>query len=508
MSHTARVPAQPGEHVDVLVVGAGISGIAAAHHLLVDTPGKTFAVLEARDVIGGTWDLFRYPGVRSDSDLFTFGFAFRPWRDEDSIASGEKILQYLNDTVDEEGIGPHIQFGSRVVEASWSTPQARWDVTVEDVATGERRQQSATWIFAGTGYYRYDQGFIPDFAGLDDFGGQVIHPQHWPADADLSGKKVVVIGSGATAVTLVPALAKTAAHVTMLQRTPTYVMPLPTRDRFAVAARKVLGDDRGHAVTRYKNALMQRVQWVACQKYPDLGRKVIRAAQVKVLPEGYPVDVHFNPPYNPWDQRVCAVPDGDMFKALRGGNAEIVTDTVARFTETGIEFGSGGHLDADVVVTATGFTVQPFGDIAVTVDGDPFAMADHVAYRGLMLDGLPNFAFAIGYTNASWTLKVSLLCEYFVRVLKHLDANGLDWARPTLPEAGLETRPLLDFGAGYVQRALDDLPKQGTQEPWTMSMNWFADRRILGKAPIADGNLRFGRRAPAVAGSHRAEVDA
>ncbi len=505
------------EHVDVLVVGAGISGIGAAHQLLVDTPGKSFVVLEARDDVGGTWDLFRYPGIRSDSDLFTFGFAFRPWRSDVAIASGEAIREYLNETVDAEGIRPHIRFRTRVERMEWSSATGRWTVHVVELGDGHgdghgdahgdgagsgeaasegpgvRRTLTASWVFAGAGYYRYDRGYVPELPGLDDFLGEIIHPQHWPEDADLGGKRVLVIGSGATAVTLVPALAGTARHVTMLQRTPSYVLPLPARDPFAGVAMRLLGEDRGFVATRYKSALVQRLTWLACQRFPKQARRVIRAIQVKQLPEGYPVDVHFNPPYQPWDQRLCVVPDGDLFAAISRGEASVVTDRIRTFTPDGVQLESGEHLDADVVVTATGLSVLPFGGIETVVDGEPFVLADHVAYRGFMLDGLPNFAFAIGYTNASWTLKVSLLCEYFTRLLRHMDARGFDQVRPQLPEGEFETRPLLDFGAGYVQRAVDDLPRQGTREPWLMSMNWFADRRLIGKAELEDGHLAFSR---------------
>ncbi|MFC6154773.1 flavin-containing monooxygenase [Nocardioides yefusunii] len=494
-------PVGPTDHVDVLVVGAGISGIGAAWHLLTETR-RSFAVVEARHEIGGTWDLFRYPGVRSDSDLYTFGFDFRPWEDDDAIASGEKIRDYLHATVADEGLRPFMQFHSRVVRAEWSTPDARWTVTVEDSRTGEVRVQTAGWIFAGTGYYRYEEGFTPNFTGLDAFTGQVIHPQHWPEDVtaeSLAGKKVLVIGSGATAVTLVPALADGGAEVTMLQRTPTYVMPLPARDGFGVAAKKLLGVERGTVVTRYKSALVQRLSWAACRRWPAQAKKAIRAAQRKVAGDDVVLSPHFDPPYDPWDQRLCVAPDGDFFTTLREGRARVVTDEVDAFTRTGVRTKGGEHLEADVVVTATGFTVQPFGAIETLVDGEKFELTDHVAYRGLMLDGLPNFAFSIGYTNASWTLKVGLLCDYFVDLLRHMEVGGFDWVRPDLPADdgpdAVGRRPLLDFGAGYVQRSLDALPSQGDRAPWLMTMNWFADRRLLRRGDVDDSNLTFGRRA-------------
>ncbi|SHN43404.1 flavin-containing monooxygenase [Cryptosporangium aurantiacum] len=479
------------EHVDVVIVGAGISGIGAAYYLQNRVPGKTYTILEARGATGGTWDLFRYPGIRSDSDLHTFGYEFKPWRDEQSIAGADKILAYLRETAAENNIDRHVRFHHRVLGASWSSADARWLVDVERTDTGERTQLSANWIFSATGYYRYDEGFTPHFEGRENFRGEIVHPQHWPEDLDYAGKRIVVIGSGATAVTLVPALAATAAHVTMLQRTPTYIMPVPSKDPIANRLRKLLPPDRAYALTRRKNIAQQAAVWKFSQRFPNAARKIIRSVNAKQLPAGYPVDEHFNPPYGPWDQRLCAVPDGDLFRALRRGTASIVTDRIETFTETGIRLASGRELEADVIVTATGLNLLPFGGVNTTVDGVPVNLPDTVAFRGMMLSGVPNLAFAIGYTNSSWTLKVGLLCEYFCRLLGHMDTHGYDTCVPVVPDPDMPTRPLLDFDAGYVKRSLDQLPRQGLTAPWLMSMNYQADVKLLRNGPVTDPALRF-----------------
>ena len=493
----------PSDHVDVLIVGAGISGIGAAYYLQQRHPGRSYAILEARDTIGGTWDLFRYPGIRSDSDLHTFGFEFKPWRDGDAIASGDKIMAYLREAVAENGIDAHIRFQHKVLGAAWSSEQARWTVDVERADTGARTQISANWLFCGGGYYRYDEGHTPEFPGRERFGGQVVHPQHWPEDLDYAGKKVVIIGSGATAVTLVPAMAPTAGHVTMLQRSPTYVMSVPLQDTFANTAQKLLGAERGYALARRKNILKQRGVYEFCQRFPRAARRVIRGLNARQLPAGYPVDRHFNPDYNPWDQRLCAVPDGDMFTAIGNGSASVVTDTIATFTETGILLESGEHLEADIIVTATGLNVQLFGGVTLTVDGAPVHLPDTVAYKSMMLTGIPNFVYAFGYTNSSWTLKIGLICEHFCRLLAHMDAHGYDTVRAEFDGAALPTRPLLDFGANYVQRVADQLPRQGDDGPWTVSMSYLADAKRLREGGVADPQLHFsttsGRQAKAVA---------
>ncbi|OKH69607.1 FAD-containing monooxygenase EthA [Mycobacterium sp. SWH-M3] len=479
------------EHVDVLIIGAGISGIGAAYYLQAEHPGRSYAILEARGATGGTWDLFRYPGIRSDSDLHTFGYEFKPWRDEHAIATADKILAYLRETVSENRIDRNIRFHHKVLGAAWDSAQARWTVDVERADTEELVQISANWLFCGGGYYRYDQGFTPHFEGTERFTGRIVHPQHWPEDLDYAGKKVVVIGSGATAVTLVPSMASTAGHVTMLQRSPTYVLPVPAKDTFANTAKRLLGDARGYALTRRKNIIKQRAVYTLCQKYPTAARRLIRKVNAAQLPAGYPVDEHFSPHYNPWDQRLCAVPDGDLFTAISNGSASVVTDRIVTFTERGILLESGRELEADIIVTATGLNVQLFGGMTLTVDGEPVELRNTVGYKGMMLSGVPNFVFAFGYTNSSWTLKVGLLCEHFCRMLTHMDDKGFDTARPEFP--GGPTRPLLDFGAGYVQRVVDELPRQGVDGPWLMTMNYTLDAETLRRGPVEDPALRFGK---------------
>ncbi|WAC53593.1 flavin-containing monooxygenase [Gordonia sp. SL306] len=477
------------ESIDVLIVGAGISGIGAARYLTTEHPARSFAIVEARAAAGGTWDLFRYPGIRSDSDLHTFGYEFKPWTDKQAIADAPRILDYLHETIDENGLTEHIRYQHRVVSAAWSSDDARWLVEIDRGDTGERTRISAGWIFCGSGYYDYDEGFTPEFQGRERFQGQIVHPQHWPEDLDYAGKRVVVIGSGATAVTLLPAMADEAEHVTMLQRTPTYIIPLPREDAIANALKKVLGDKRGYALTRQKNVAQQRLLFELCQRFPSVARRMIRKINASQLPEGYPVDTHFNPPYNPWDQRLCVVPDSDLFRTIRKGKASIVTDRIATFTETGVLLESGEELEADIVVTATGLNIKIIGGIDLSVDGRPVSLPDTVVYRGMMLSGVPNFALAIGYTNASWTLKIGLLCEYFCQLLTYLDRHGYDsvWA---VADPAMPTRPLLDFGAGYVQRALATLPKQGPEAPWVMSMSYYADRRLL-RGDVEDEHLHF-----------------
>ncbi|MFL5843425.1 MAG: flavin-containing monooxygenase [Solirubrobacteraceae bacterium] len=478
------------DHVDVLIVGAGISGIGAAWHLQDKQPHKTYAVLEAREAIGGTWDLFRYPGIRSDSDLHTFGYAFKPWTGDKAIADGDAIRAYIRETAEDAGIDRHIRFGHRVLRAAFDTATARWTVEVEQVATGETVVMTANWLFGASGYYRYDEGFTPEFEGTQRFAGRIVHPQQWPEDLDYAGKRVVVIGSGATAVTLIPAMAGEAEHVTMLQRSPSYVLPLPSRDPIADALRKVLSEERAYAITRRKNILRQRGVYAFCRRFPSAARRLIRWVNEKQLPDSCDVDVHFKPKYDPWDQRLCAVPDADLYKALRRGNASVVTDHIETFTEHGILLRSGQELEADIVVTATGLNLLAFGGMELSVDGEAVSLPDTVAYKGLMLSGVPNFAYAIGYTNSSWTLKVDLVCEFFCRLLGHLDARGLDACVPEPGDAEMPTRPLLDFQAGYVLRALDRFPRQGEVEPWHLAMSYAKDVKYLREGAIDDGTLR------------------
>ncbi|MBP6996441.1 MAG: NAD(P)/FAD-dependent oxidoreductase [Phycicoccus sp.] len=488
------------ERLDVIVIGAGMSGIAAGHQLVTEHPASTFVILEARDAIGGTWDLFRYPGIRSDSDLHTFGYDFKPWRSPDTIAEASQILTYLGETVDDDHLAAHIRLRHRVIGANWDSDQARWLVEVERPDSADQRQTTrivlaARWLFCGAGYYRYDEGYTPAFPGRDRFAGPIVHPQHWPHDLDLADQHVVVIGSGATAVTLVPALADLAGHVTMLQRTPTYVISIPRRDALAHTLRRVLGDDRGHRWARRKNLTTQRIFIEACRRSPNAARRWIRHMTIKSLPPGYPVDEHFNPPYRPWDQRLCMAPDGDLFRVISDGRADIVTDRISTFTEAGLLLESGTHLDADVIVTATGLHVQLLGGIALAVDGRPVDLADQVAYRGAMLTGVPNFVVALGYTTQPWTLKLGPLLAYTTALIRELDARNADAVWPLAP-AGMPTRPLLSFGAGYIQRALDRMPRQGLTDPWIAPSTSWEDRQL--RKPAIDGHLQFASRAGAL----------
>jgi monooxygenase len=495
MSASGPSPAPAAEHFDVLIVGAGLSGIGAGYHLQTKLPGKSYAILEAREAIGGTWDLFRYPGIRSDSDLHTLGYAFKPWTEEQAIADGPAILDYVRDTAHENGIDRHIRFGHRVVRASWSSAEARWTVEAQLTDSGERVALTCGFLLAAGGYYRYDEGFTPRFAGTERFAGQIVHPQHWPEELDYDDKRVVVIGSGATAMTIVPAIADRAAHVTMLQRSPTYVVSVPSRDPIANALRRLLPAHVAYEITRRKNVWLQSTVYKLSRRYPTLVRRLVRAGVRRQLPDGYDVDTHFNPRYDPWDQRLCAVPDGDLFKAIAAGRTSIVTDRIATFTERGLALESGDELEADVVITATGLNLVPFGGLEYVVDGEPVDIPKTLAYKGMMLSGVPNLAFAVGYTNASWTLKVDLVCEYVCRLLAHMDANGYDSCVPVNDDPALEHRPLLDFSSGYVLRALDKFPKQGAAAPWQLSMSYRQDVRNLRRGAVTDAAMRFSRGA-------------
>jgi cation diffusion facilitator CzcD-associated flavoprotein CzcO len=487
------------EHFDVLIVGAGLAGIGAAAHLTREQPGKSYVILEGRDAIGGTWDLFRYPGIRSDSDMQTLGYRFKPWTNEKAIADGPAILDYVHETAGEYGVKPNIRFHHRVLSADFSTADARW--TVRASHDGEDVEFTCGILFSASGYYRYDEPYDPDLPGRDNFKGELVHPQFWPEDLDYAGKRVVVIGSGATAVTLVPAMTDKAAHVTMLQRTPTYIVSVPAKDPIINAMRKVLGEKRAYSLGRRKNVAIQNWIYQTSHKRPEFIKKLIRRFQERQLPDGFDIDRHFTPPYNPWTQRLCVVPDGDLFRAIRHEKATIVTDRIETFTEHGIKLESGAELEADVVVTATGLNLLAFGGIDVAVDGEPLEVPQTFAYKGLMLSGLPNFAYAIGYTNASWTLKVDLTCEFLCRVIAHMDAHGFDTFVPRADDPTLEAKPLLDFQAGYVLRAIDKLPKQGSRAPWQQPMNYTADIKILREGPVEDPELEFSRsaaRVPAV----------
>ncbi|PZF98145.1 flavin-containing monooxygenase [Micromonospora deserti] len=478
------------DHVDVLIVGAGLSGVGAACHLRRNCPDKTYAVLEARGAIGGTWDLFRYPGIRSDSDMFTLGYSFKPWTDPKAIADGDSIRDYVTETAHEYGVTGHIRFHHRVVRAEWDSARARWTVHAHRTDTGETVVFTCAFLFICAGYYRYDSGYTPTFPGIERYPGQVVHPQHWPADLDHTGKRVVVIGSGATAVTLVPALAQRAAHVTMLQRSPTYIMALPSRDVVADALRRWLPAKAAYPVVRWKNVLLATANFQLSRRAPGLVKKLLRRAAKGRLPAGYDVDRHFSPRYNPWDQRLCIVPDGDLFTAVRHGRASVVTDTVDTFTERGVRLTSGTELAADVVVTATGLDLLALGGMTLTVDGVDVDLARTVAYKGMMLSGVPNFALTIGYTNASWTLKADLVATYVCRLLRHLDRTGQQIVTP-LPPSGGPLEPIIDLSAGYVLRSVDALPKQGARAPWRLYQNYPRDVLLMRHGRLTDEGVRF-----------------
>ena len=478
------------EHYDVLIIGAGLSGIGAAWRLREALPHKTYAILEARDEIGGTWDLFRYPGVRSDSDMFTLSYPFRPWRDTESLASGDKIRAYIRETAEEAGITRHIRFGSKVVAAQWSSDDARW--TVRLAGGGEL---TCSFLYACTGYYDYDTGYQPDFPGLADFAGRLVHPQFWPADLDYRGKRVVVIGSGATAVTLVPAMAPDAGHVTMLQRSPTYLASLPRQDAIADAVRRVLPERPANVVARAKNILFTQAFYQLARRRPQRVRKALRAMAVDALGDETYVDRHFRPAYDPWDQRLCVIPGGDLYAEIKAGRASVVTDHIDRFVPEGIRLTSGEILEADIVVSATGLSLVPIGGVRVTVDGADVEIGKRSAYRGLMLAGVPNLAYCIGYVNASWTLRADLSHRYVTRLLRHMDRNGLAVATPIAATGG-QGRPLLDLSSGYVQRALDIFPRQGDRDPWLVRQNYLRDLITTPRADVTRDML-FRRAVPA-----------
>lgn len=478
-------------HVDVLVVGAGLSGIGAGYRLQTEAPDRSFLILERRGGIGGTWDLFRYPGVRSDSDMFTLGFPFRAWTGEKSVAGGDTIRDYIVQTADEFGIDEKIRFGRSVESASWSSRDAEWTVSVETAEGPET--YTASFLYMCSGYYDYREAYAPAFAGLEDFGGRVIHPQFWPEDLDYTDKKVVVIGSGATAVTLVPSMAVEAGHVTMLQRSPSWVMPMPAKDGIASRLRSVLPDRLAYRLTRLKNAAVSLGFFHFCRAFPTAAARFLRKQVSRRLPEDVPFDPHFAPHYGPWEQRLCVVPDDDLFRALRTGAASVATGHVETFTPTGLRLTDGRELDADLVVTATGLKLIPCGGISVTVDGKKVDFSEHFVYRGLMLDAIPNFAMCVGYTNASWTLRADLTSRYVCRLLNHMSEHDLEIATPTI-DGDLEEAPLLNLESGYVHRAHEVMPKQSTIEPWRMRQNWFADS-VAHRRYAIDASMIFAKRS-------------
>ena len=487
------------DHFDVIIVGAGLSGIGAAYHLQTLSPQKSYAILEGRDAIGGTWDLFRYPGIRSDSDMYTLGYRFKPWLEAKAIADGPSIRKYVRETASENGIDKHIRFRHQVLRADWSSADARWTVEAEVGDDKQIVRYTCNFLFACSGYYDYAGGYTPDFAGADSFAGQIVHPQNWPENLDYAGKKVVVIGSGATAVTLVPEMAKTAARVTMLQRSPTYVVSRPAEDALANRLRRHLPIKLAYALTRWRNVLFGMYFFNMARKKPQKVKQYLINMVRQELGPDYDVETHFTPRYNPWDQRLCLVPDSDMFDAIKTGKADVVTDQIETFTPKGIKLKSGQELEADIIVTATGLKLVNLGKLQVSVDGTSFDMSRTMSYKGMMYSDVPNLASAFGYTNASWTLKCDLTCEYVCRLLNYMDAHGYAKAMPRR-DPSVEEAPWLDFSSGYVQRALDILPRQGNKKPWKLYQNYALDLVTLRYGKVDDGTMEFAS-APAKAQS-------
>jgi len=485
-------------HVDVLVVGAGLSGIGAACHLARECPDRSVLVVEARSSLGGTWDLFRYPGIRSDSDMNTLGYTFRPWTDPVAIADGPSILQYIRDTAEEFGVTERIRYGHKVERARWDSEKALW--TVEMARVGDEGGPAAdlvvvtcSFLYLNTGYYDYEAGYQPDFPGIDSFEGTVVHPQSWPHDLDYTGKRVVVIGSGATAVTLVPAMAEHAAHVTMLQRSPTYISAAPARDKTAVVLGRLLGENRAAGIVFWKNVLLSLGQYELSRRKPALVADLVKKDAVKRLPAGFDTDKHLTPSYKPWDQRMCLAPDGDFFETITSGRASIETDTIDTFTPAGIRLSSGKELEADVVVSATGLTLLSMGGIELEVDGERVVVSEKFAYKAMMLCGVPNFAWTIGYTNASWTLKADLVARHVCRLLNYMRTRGYVIAEPQPPTDSAATLPMVDLTSGYIQRGIANFPKQGVEHPWRLKQNYLSDLRTVRTRDIAE-QMRFATR--------------
>ncbi len=476
------------EHVDVIIVGAGLSGIGGACHLKMHCPNKSFVILEGREAMGGTWDLFRYPGVRSDSDMYTLGYRFRPWRDAKAIADGPAILSYIHETAAEFDVDKTIRYSHRVRHASWSSNDARWTV---DVETGtDKTQLTCNFLYLCTGYYDYANGYTPDWPGVARFGGTIVHPQKWPEDLDYTGKRVVVIGSGATAITLVPAMAERAAHVTMLQRSPSYVVSRPAEDKIANLLRRRLPDRAAYVLARWKNVLTATFFYSLARKRPEVFKWMVAKGVRKNLGEKYD-SRHFTPPYNPWDQRLCFAPDADLFDAIRKGRVSVVTDQIDTFTEDGLLLKSGEHLNADIIVTATGLVLRLFSGMQLVVDNTPVELPKTFVYKGMMFSDIPNLAFAVGYTNASWTLKCDLTAEYVCRLLNHMDHHGYNVCTPRVNDPDIGEEPVIDFNSGYVLRALNTLPRQGSKTPWRLHQNYMKDLRMMRYGRLDDGTMEF-----------------
>ncbi len=482
------------EHFDVIIVGGGLSGINAAYRLQTACRGKSYVILENRDAIGGTWDLFRYPGIRSDSDMFTFGYPFRPWETNAAIADGESIRTYIRETAEAYGIDRKIRFRHGVKSASWSSADAIWTIEAERGAEREPVRLTCSFLFGCTGYYDYAGGYTPEFAGVGSFKGRVVHPQQWPQDLDYQGKRVVVIGSGATAVTIIPVIAQTAAHVTMLQRSPTYIVSRPTEDAVAKRLRRFLPTGAAFSLARWYNVLFAMYFYNLSRRKPEAMKQWIVDHARKQLGADYDVETHFTPRYNPWDQRLCFAPDADFFNAIKDGKADVVTDKIATFTATGIRLQSGRELDADIVVTATGLKMQLLGGIQVAVDGKPIRFGDTMNFKGLMFSDVPNFFGTFGYTNASWTLKSDLISAYAARLINYMDRRGYVACTPRQRDASVAPQPMLDFSSGYVQRAIDELPRQGSKKPWRLYQNYVRDLISLRFGAVNDSALEFARR--------------
>lgn len=479
------------EHLDVIIIGAGISGIGAGCHMEMTCPDRSYAVLEARATFGGTWDLFKYPGIRSDSDMYTFGYVFRPWTEDRDIASAESILKYLKETAAEFGVDKNIRYNHKVGGVNWDTTQKKWIVDI--LATDEREayQISCNFLQSCMGYYNYDHGYLPEFEGYDRYQGTIVHPQSWPEDLDYKGKNVLVIGSGATAITLVPSMAGTAGHVTMLQRSPTYVGTRPGVDFIAKTLKTLLPIKLAYRLVRAKNVRMNIFMFNFARKNPEKARKSLRKMAVKGLGDSVDVDIHFNPKYNPWDQRVCLVPDSDLFNVLKDGSASIVTDHVETFTETGVVLKSGESIDADIIIPATGLDVQFFGGIDTRVDGKEVVPGELINYKGMMFSNVPNFVAVFGYTNASWTLKADLTSEYFARLVNYMGDHDYDTVMPVLEDEPMKTEPIVGLQSGYLLRKIDELPKQGDRLPWRNPENYLKDYKRIKQGKIADGILEF-----------------
>jgi monooxygenase len=482
--------------VDVLIIGAGISGIGTAYHLQKHCPTKSYAIIEARSEVGGTWDLFRYPGIRSDSDMYTFGFNFKPWRSPKAISPGQDIKHYISEAATENGIDKNILFEHKVLAANWNSASAKWHTEIQNIKTGECYQFISHFFFSGAGYYNYDNGYTPDFKGIENFSGEVIHPQHWPQNLSYAGKNVVVIGSGATAVTIVPAMATTAGHVIMLQRSPTYIASRSEQDVFANVMRRYFPAKLAYSLSRWNKILQGMFMYSMARRRPESAKKAIRDGVIDALGEDYPIDKHFKPNYQPWDQRACLVPNGDLFNAIKNGSASVVTEHIDTFTATGITLQSGEELTADIIVTATGLNLEILSSFELSVDNKPFNVADSYCYKGMMLSGLPNFAFSMGYTNASWTLKSDLVGQYVCRLINYMDKHQHHYCQPVLPINGIEAEPFINFTSGYITRALDKMPKQGRNKPWRLNQNYILDRMSLSYESVVDDNIVFSSITP------------